>query len=131
MTLTVSSQFARFLVVGLTAFLLNAAIYSGLVTLGVHYLIASGVGWIVGIVNSFFLNKRFTFKSEGSVREELPKTIFVYVVQLVVSWTGLIILIDGLGFGEIVAFMINVVVVTAVSFIGLKFFAFQRKAPKP
>jgi putative flippase GtrA len=123
-----STEFIRFLIIGSTTALINMAVYGGLVYLGAHYLAASGVGWVLGVAYAFLLNKRFTFRAEGKVSTEALRTLLVYVCQLGVSWAGLALLVEVFKLHPYLAYLINTVVVTAVSFLGLKFFAFRVKA---
>lgn len=56
-------QFIKFGIVGVANTLLTFAIYTLLLKVfGVWYLAASAIGFIVGTVNSFLLNRRWTFR---------------------------------------------------------------------
>jgi putative flippase GtrA len=59
----VLGQFVRFGVVGVSNTLLTLAVYTLLVeALGVWYLLASAIGFAVGAVNGFLLNRGWTFR---------------------------------------------------------------------
>jgi putative flippase GtrA len=121
----IKQQFIRFLLIGGINFILNSVTYTVLVILGIHYLISSGIGWIIGVISSYWLNRHFTFKSDTPVTREFSKYLIVYIIQLFVSWTGLVFLVGVLHFGALVAYAINVIFVTATSYLGLKYFAFR------
>ncbi|WP_020675361.1 GtrA family protein [Geopsychrobacter electrodiphilus] len=121
-------QIIFFLFSGVLNFLINITAYCSLTYLGFHYLLSSGIGWSFGVVNSYFVNKHFTFKSKSPMGKEFSRHLCVYVLQLLLSWSGLIILIDIYGFGYYVSYAINIVFVTVVSFFGLKYFAFRTHA---
>jgi putative flippase GtrA len=56
-------QFVKFGIVGVSNTLLTLAIYTLLLKVfGVWYLAASAIGFIAGTVNSFLLNRRWTFR---------------------------------------------------------------------
>ncbi|HYB23230.1 MAG TPA: GtrA family protein [Solirubrobacteraceae bacterium] len=56
-------QFVKFGIVGVSNTLLTLAVYVVLLkVLGVWYLAASAIGFIVGAVNGFLLNRRWTFR---------------------------------------------------------------------
>src|ERR1700730_13976979 len=56
-------QFVKFGIVGVSNTLLTFAVYTLLLkVLGVWYLAASAIGFIVGAVNGFLLNRRWTFR---------------------------------------------------------------------
>lgn len=59
----VAVQFVKFGVVGVSNTLLTLVVYTVLLkVLGVWYLAASAIGFIVGAVNGFLLNRRWTFR---------------------------------------------------------------------
>jgi putative flippase GtrA len=63
-------QFVKFGIVGVSNTLLTFAVYTILLKVfGVWYLAASAIGFLVGTVNSFLLNRRWTFR--GHVGDSL------------------------------------------------------------
>ena len=58
-------QFIRFNIVGIVNTGLTYAIYAGLVFVGVNHFVALGADYAVGIVFSFMMNKKLTFKVRG------------------------------------------------------------------
>src|SRR5437899_1135540 len=55
-------QFFKFGIVGVSNTLLTFALYTLLLkVLGVWYLAASAIGFVVGAINGFLLNRRWTF----------------------------------------------------------------------
>ena len=124
-------QATRFGLVGIMNVVINAAIFSYLVYVGVHYLLASAAGAIVGILNSFLWSKFFVFKHKGKALPQLYRTIAVYSMQIAISWAGLVILIELLKINPYMAYAANIAVVTLVSFLGLKHFAFKIEEENP
>jgi putative flippase GtrA len=56
-------QFLKFGIVGVSNTLLTLAVYTVLLKVfGVWYLAASAIGFVVGAVNGFLLNRRWTFR---------------------------------------------------------------------
>ncbi len=56
-------QFVKFGIVGVSNTLLTLIVYTVLLKVfGVWYLGASGIGFIVGAINGFLLNRRWTFR---------------------------------------------------------------------
>ncbi|HEV3047263.1 MAG TPA: GtrA family protein [Solirubrobacteraceae bacterium] len=56
-------QFVKFGIVGVSNTLLTLIVYTLLLkVLGVWYLAASAIGFVVGAVNGFLLNRRWTFR---------------------------------------------------------------------
>jgi putative flippase GtrA len=57
------AQFVKFGIVGVSNTVLAFAVYTVLLKVfGVWYIAASGIGFAVGAVNGFLLNRRWTFK---------------------------------------------------------------------
>jgi len=54
-------QLVRFGIVGCSNTLLSWCAYALLVAVGIHYLAASAIAWTLGALNSFLLNRRWTF----------------------------------------------------------------------
>src|SRR5438046_4757287 len=59
----VALQFIQFGIVGISNTLLTSAVYTLLLKVfGVWYIAASAIGFAAGTVNSFLLNRRWTFR---------------------------------------------------------------------
>src|SRR5205807_4024388 len=85
-------QFVKFGIVGVSNTLLTFAVYTVLLkAFGVWYLAASAIGFGVGTVNSFLLNRRWTFR--GHVGDALTP----------VRWT--VVQCCGLGINEGLLFL--------------------------
>ena len=83
----VFAQFVKFGIVGISNTLLTLAIYTFLLkVVGMWYLAASAIGFLAGTVNSFLLNRRWTFR--GHVGDALTP----------VRWT--VVQCTGLGINE-------------------------------
>ena len=74
---TLVAQFVRFGLVGATNTALTLAVYSALVALETPVALAGAVGWGVGAVNGFVLNRAWTFR--GSARGALPAARYAVV----------------------------------------------------
>ena len=69
----VLAQLVRFGVVGCSNTALSWCAYALLVRSGMHVLTASAVAWTLGAVNSYVLNRRWTFRSRGRWTPELVR----------------------------------------------------------
>ncbi len=54
-------QFIKFGIVGLSNTALSYIIYAVLVYLGLHYIVASVISFMLSVLNSFYWNKRYVF----------------------------------------------------------------------
>lgn len=92
--------------------------------MGLHYLLASWIAWFVAFCAVFELNRRFTFQYSGGILGAFLRSLGVYALQQVVMtgmlWTG----VEVLGVNEFLAFLFALPPAVAVSFFGLKLFAF-------
>jgi putative flippase GtrA len=67
--------------VGLTSILLLFNI------IHLNYWAATFLGNLIGIIVSFFLNKRYTFKYKGKNRSSLVKFLLVSLISYIISYT--------------------------------------------
>lgn len=119
-------QIIRFGFVGVLNTIVGYGTYYIGIKCGLHYILASTISQIIGTAHSYIWNKKFTFKSEKKSFSELVRFVSVYVVQYVVnvSITGLFINFAGLS-AELAGF-ISMVICTAISFLGHKFWSFKK-----
>lgn len=93
-----NSQFLRFAIVGLTSNLVLYLIYLAITYLGTEPKIAMTALYIAGVSISFFFNKNWTFKYEGSVPSTFVNYILVYACGYFFNLAGLYFFADRLGF---------------------------------
>ena len=116
-------QVVRFLIVGA----LNSAVGLGVIWLamaaGAGIALANAVGYAVGIVVSFLLNRRFTFAHSGDWRPALLRWLAVFAV----AWPanlGVVLLAVHAGVEAHLAQLAGVATYTLLSYIGARRFAF-------
>lgn len=85
-------QLIRFGIVGCSNTALSWCAYALLTWLGMHYLLASAVAWTLGSLNSYLLNRSWTFRSHGRWAPEMVRFATVQCAGLVVD----IVLLDAL-----------------------------------
>lgn len=126
-------QFIKFGIVGVSNTLISYVTYTICVFLGANYLIGNLVGFVVSVLNSFYWNNKYVFKSgEGQTRSwiaTLLKTFAAYAgTGLVLSSVLLVLWIDVLHIPELIAPLINLVVTIPLNFLINKFWAFKTKS---
>jgi putative flippase GtrA len=122
-------QFIRFCLVGL----LNTAItyFSFLLLfkcIKVPLYASNAISYVLGLVNSFFFNKNWTFGSGGFKVKELALFLAVFLVSYGVQF-AFFALMHHLGIREEIAQLLGMIVYTGIGFFGNKFFTF-RKGPQ-
>lgn len=111
-------QFVKYGIVGASNTVLTFVIYTILVeALGVEYVIALLVGYLAGSLNSYLLNRHWTFRAghlaHGSVG---PRFAVVQIVAIAANTALLVLFVDDLHVHKILAQAILTVPVLAVTF---------------
>ena len=134
----VLAQWLRFAAVGGTNTVLSWCVYALLEDAGVHYLIASGLGFAAGAANSFLLNRRWTFRSRAPAAPEAVRFLVVQVVGLALDVTLLYLLVGGIGIHHLLAQALVFPVASVLTFGLSRRWAFavtptraRRRAPGP
>ncbi len=131
-------QFVKFGLVGVSNTVVNYVIYVGALLFlqknhlwkAYDYLIATGIGFALSVLWSFFWNNKFVFAvGEGENRSVLKALLKTYVSY---SFTGLflnsflmVLWVKMLGISEFVAPIINLLVSVPLNFLINKFWAFK------
>ncbi len=128
-------QFIKFGIVGMSNTAISYIIYAVLVKLHVNYLIASVLGFVISVINSYYWNNKYVFKeAENEQRiwwKVLLKTFVSYSgTGLVLSNILLVIWIEWIGISEIIAPLINLFITVPLNFIINKFWAYQEKGSR-
>ncbi len=119
-------QFVKYAIVGVSNTLLAFAVYALLVDVfGVFYLLSSAIGFSVGAVNGFLLNRRFTF--QGHVGDALTPVRWT-VVQgcgLGANEGLLFVFVHGLGFDKLIGQAFATAVVVVATFFANRAWTFR------
>jgi putative flippase GtrA len=125
----VTTQFVKFGIVGVSNTLLTFAVYTLLLKVfGVWYVAASAIGFAVGAVNGFLLNRRWTFHGHvGDAFTPLRWTI-VQGAGLGAN-TGLVYLfVDGLSIDKLLGQVPATAIVTVLTFLANRSWTFRTPA---
>jgi putative flippase GtrA len=80
-------QFFKFGIVGFSNTVISYIIYSVLVYVGLHYLIASIIAFFISVLNSFFWNNKYVFKKIDRQKRNILKSLVKTYVSY--AFTGL------------------------------------------
>ena len=119
-------QTVRFGIVGLLNTIIGlAAIYSVIFFVRAGPIIANIIGYSIGLVLSFFLNRNWTFDHAGTGHEGLPAFLVVaglsYMCNLCVVAVGSYVF----GLSPYLAQLCGVITYTTVMFFGCRVFVFR------
>jgi len=84
-------QFLIFVCVGVVSALIDIATMQALIRVGVHYAVATTLGFVAGLVANYVLHSRLTFKSASSLHSMLKFGLVVsvnYGITLVCVWAS-------------------------------------------
>lgn len=110
-------QLGRFLVVGASGYVVNLAIFSIALLLGLHYIPAAIVAFVVAWMNNFMLNRHWTFRAHAEAMVgQGARYLAVSVVALIANLIILQLLVDA-GLGETLSQAIAIVLVTPLSYL--------------
>ena len=122
------AQWLRFVAVGVTNTLLSTAVFAALFHLGVHYLLGSALAFAVGALNSYALNRRWTFRSHAPRGPELARFFCVQAVGLGVNLAMLAGLVELAGIPHVVAQLLAFPVASLIMFALSRQWAFRPPA---
>ena len=122
-------QFGKFVLVGL----LNTSIHYLVFFLlykyaGIHYLAASFIGYSAGLVNSFFINKKWTFQYVQKSR--WPEFIKFLLVNVAALFINIALLETFVTLFRIIPEISQIIAIggsTVVNFLGNKFWTFAKR----
>ena len=129
-SVSVAVQFVKFGIVGVSNTLITFAVYTLLLKgFGVWYLAASAIGFVVGAVNGFLWNRRWTFR--GHVGDALTPVRWGIVqgCGLGLNLGLLYVLVHDAGLDKLLAQAFATVVVTVLTFIANRAWTFRAGPP--
>lgn len=119
-------QFFKFGLVGISNTLIGLACYYVLVFFHVHYIIANTVGFVIGVLNSYYWNNRYVFTDrKGDHLSAIMKMYMAYGATFLLGTLLLYIMVDIIGISELVAPVINLLITVPVNFILNKYWAMK------
>ncbi len=126
-------QFIKFSLIGF----LNTGIHYGIFLflfrlLGIHYLLASVTGYFGGLINSFALNKLWTFQTKETRKKvEFAKFVIINILALLINVGSLKYFVNYLDMLPEIALIISIVISTMTNFIGNKLWVFRQRIELP
>jgi dolichol-phosphate mannosyltransferase len=113
-----------FALVGASGYILNLAVYAGLLHAGLHYLPAAIGSFLVAVTNNYTWNRVWTFRArKGRVYDQGARFLLVSLSGLGANLLVLHALVD-VGTDHFAAQAFAIVLVTPLNFLGSKLWAF-------
>jgi glycosyltransferase involved in cell wall biosynthesis/putative flippase GtrA len=118
----------RFILVGIVnTFVGLSVIYTAMYFFGFDVKSANQIGYLVGIIVSFTLNKRWTFKSRDRIGASLIRYLIVIAIAYVANLETVLYSVSTLNLSPYLAQFIGVFPYALIGYLGCKFFAFPDK----
>ncbi|WP_377863725.1 GtrA family protein [Bacillus sp. R86525] len=93
----------KFSLVGIFNTLITIISYFILVKLGMNYLVANILSYLIGVANSYYWNKNWVFQSSGKSLLIFTKFLTVNLIVLAFNTLSLFILVDKFSINEFIA----------------------------
>jgi len=120
-------EFVRFCIVGVINTSITLSVIFVLMNLlNVDYKISNVIGYILGFINSFILNKFWTFKSQKNIFKESFLFILVFVISYLVNFIILIVLVENLYVNKNFALLGGMICYTFVNYSLNKIITFKK-----
>lgn len=122
-------QLLRYGVIGLSSNAIGYLLYLGLTDgLGMDPKLAMSLLYVVGVLQTFLFNRKWTFGHEGRKAPALLRYFGAYGLGYLVNLLALYLLVDRLGHPHQIVQAVMVFVLAAMLFMLQKFWVFRRPA---
>lgn len=125
-------QFVKFAIVGCSNTVINLAVYYFCLFLGINYLIAYTLGFLISVCNAFFWNNKYVFvnKQETSIVKAFIKVFASYGLSFLLSLVLMTLLVEILHISSLFAPILKMIVTIPLNFILNKRWAFKDRKSK-
>lgn len=118
----------RFIIVGLlNTFVGLGCIYAAMYFLDFDIKTANMLGYLVGLIVSFTLNKAWTFKNQDHIISSLIRYLIVIAIAYVVQLQTVVLSVEYLKINPYLAQSFGIFPYALIGYLGCKFFAFPNK----
>lgn len=122
-------QLIQFGMVGGLGFVINLGVFSLCERgIGIPYLLAYGIAWLIAVSNNFLFNRRFTFNEHANTsRIHFQAIRFVLVSAIAAAFGALLLalLVEVGGIAKVPAEALAVAASTPLNFLGNKLWSFR------
>lgn len=118
----------RYLLVGIANTIVGlGTIYSVMYFLQLKIVYANALGYTVGVLVSFVLNKKWTFKSDDHFVSSLLRFLLVLAVAYAANLGTVLFSVSKFAIDPYIAQALGIIPYTAIGYLGSHYFAFQKK----
>ena len=120
------NQFTRYLIVGLASNFIIYFAYIIITYVGIGPKLAMTLLYGVGVVQTFVLNKKWSFRFEGAVTPALVRYVTVYAVGYVINFFALMLLVDRAKLPHQLVQGVMIFVVAMMLFVAQRYWVFRQ-----
>lgn len=118
-------RLVRYAVVGLASNLLLYGLYLLLVVLGADPKVAMTATFAVGVLQTFWANKTWTFGFEGASAQAFVRYVLIYLAGYTANLLMLMMFVDYYGLPHAAVQAVSIVVVAVSIYLGQRYWAFS------
>ena len=122
-----TKQFIKFGIVGVSNTLISLAIYYVLVFIGLHYILSNAIAFLISVLNAYYWNRKYVFRSRESKATVLPKIYATYGFTFFLGTGLLFLMVDIIGISNLVAPLLNLFITTPTNFVLNRFWVFKER----
>ena len=116
-------QFGKFAVVGVANTVLSFLIYAALIHVGVFYVIAQVTAFLIGAIQSYVVNRYWTFSLPGFSTATLVRYLSAQLMILALSAALLIVCVEFIGLHKLTAQAVVLPLTSITNFILIRSWA--------
>ena len=116
--------FIKFCLVGATNVIISYTAYFILLRLGLYYLLATTIAYVVGILNGYIWSSKFVFKKNKSINN-MMKFFVVYISSLFINLGIMYVCVDRYNINKLIAPIFAIGVGTIYNYILNKIWTFK------
>ena len=122
------NKFVKFGLVGVLNTLINWIIFALLNFIGVYYIVANVIAYVIATANSYIWNSKWVFKYNGKNKKETTANfVILNLIGLGLNTGILYLLVDMVGFNKLIALVITTGIVMIINYIVNKLWVFKEK----
>lgn len=125
------TQLFRYGLVGISSNGVLYLAYLALTTSGLGVKLAMSILYALGVAQTFFFNKRWSFSHKGEHGPAFFRYCASYGIGYAVNLTALLLLVDTLGFPHQIVQGVMILAIAAMLFLLQKFWVFRQPPPTP
>ena len=122
---TFSPEVIRFGVIGFASNLLLYLVYLGLTKIGLRHKFAMSILYVVGVLQTFVFNNKWTFRHYGNQMVTFTRYISLYAFGYLINLAVLIVMVNQLGYSHERVQGVTVLVLALLLFVLQKAWGFR------